>query len=149
MPEQKRETPLTGKTKDGHVLTEQEELFCNLYVQNLGNGKEAAEEVYNVDKTKSGWAVTCASIASENLRKPHLLQRIREILDLAELNDETVDSELNFLVKQKDNLSAKGKGIDIFNRMKGRYKADNDQVKPTVVINVEREKKIIKALDDL
>lgn len=129
-----RETPLTGKTKSGRILTEQEELFCNSYVQELGNGKRAAEEAYKVDKSKPNWANTCSQIASENLRKPHILERVREILDLTALNDETVDSELNFLLKQSTDLSAKRGGIDIYNRLKGRYEKDNQQKAPVVSI---------------
>lgn len=130
MPKITRETPLTGKTKSGRVLTEQEELFSNLYVQELGNGTAAAYQSYNCkDRT------VAATIAKENLRKPHILERVRELLDLTQLNDETVDSELNFLLKQKSDLHAKKGAIEIYNKLKGRYAKDNEQKRPEFKID--------------
>jgi len=120
MPKVTRKTGLEGKTKDGDILTKQEELFCVTYVLELGNGTNAAEKAYNVDKSKTNWRNTCASIAKENLRKPHLLGRIRELLDNT-MNDETVDNELNFLIKQGSELNVKAKGIEIYNKIKNRY----------------------------
>lgn len=120
MPKRTRETPLTGKTKSGHILSEQEELFCNLYVSNLGNGTEAAINSYG-SKDKPINRNTAQAIANENLRKPRILERVREILDLTQLNDETVDSELNFLLKQNADLSNKRGAIDIYNKIKNRY----------------------------
>lgn len=134
MPKVTRQTPLTGKTKSGKILTEQEELFCNMYVEHLGNGTAAAEEAYNVDKEKSNWRNTCSQMANENLRKPHILERVREILDLTQLNDETVDSELNFLIKQSAELPAKAKGIDIYNKIRGRYQEDKTNKVQTALL---------------
>lgn len=134
MPRPTRQTPLTGKTKSGRILTEKEELFCNLYVMNLGNATKAAEGAYDVDTSKAGWRSTVQSIGSENLRKPALLERIRELLDLTQLNDETVDSELNFLIKQSDELPAKAKGIEIYNKLKGRYQEDKTRQEQTALL---------------
>lgn len=134
MPKVTRETPLTGKTKSGKILSEQEELFCNMYVQELGNGVQAALEAYDIDRAKKGFKFTAGAIANENLKKPYILERIREILDLSELNDETVDTELNFLVKQSSDLHAKKGGIDIYNKIKGRYAKDNEQKQPQIMI---------------
>lgn len=131
MPKRTRETPLTGKTKSGKILSEQQELFCNLYVQLLGNGTDAALGSYGT-KEKPIKKNTANAIASENLRKPVILERIRELLDLGPLNEETVDSELSFLIAQKQDLGAKKGGIDIYNKMKGRYEKDNDQKKTEV-----------------
>ena len=129
-----KENPLTGKTKSGKVLTSQEKLFCEAYIWFFGNGTEAAEEAYDVDKNKPNWKNTCASIAKENLRKPHILEYIRDIMDEQELTDESVDNELNFLLKQKADLNAKKGAIDIYNKVKGRYQKDNEQKTTHVVI---------------
>lgn len=149
MPKRTRETPLTGKTKSGKILSEQEELFCNLYVQELGNGKAAVEQAYDVDKSKSGWAITCASIAAENLKKPHILERIRELLDLGPLSEEKVDAELNFLISQKTDLASKRGGLEIYNKLKGRYEKHNTQKQPQVTVNIEKSEEIKKALEDI
>lgn len=142
MPKVTRETPLTGTTKSGKLLTEKEELFCNMYVQELGNGLQAATESYDIDRTKPGWKFTAGNIASENLKKPYILERVREILELTALNDETVDSELNFLIKQNSDFSAKKGGIEIFNRLQGRYEKDNKQKQPQTVLVKFLEEKV-------
>lgn len=117
----KRETPLTIKTKSGKILTHKEATFCVEYVSNLGNGCESAIIAYDIDKTKKGWNLTARAIASENLTKPHILEYIREIWDDKGLNDEIVDVETSFLVKQMEDKNAKAKGIEIYNKIKGRY----------------------------
>lgn len=149
MSDRTRETPLTGKTKSGKVLTEQEELFCQTYVLQMGNGRAAAEAAYNIDKNKKNWKDTCSAIASENLRKPKLLERIREILDFEALTDEVVDNELQFLIKQSHDLSAKRGGLEIYNKLKARYKDHNIQLAPKVTVNVEKQKQIEEALEDV
>lgn len=134
MPKRTRETPLTGKTKDGEITSQSEESFCLLYVQELGNGVQAALASYGTDEKPISYR-TASAIACENLKKPRLLKRIRELLDTGPLSDESVDAELSFLVTQSADLGAKKGGIDIFNKIKGRYEKDNSQ-KQVSVINV-------------
>jgi len=149
MPKRTRETPLTGKTKSGEILSEQEELFCNLYVEQMGNGTKAAMAAYGSDEKPVNKNVA-SSISSENLRKPKLLERIRELLDLGPLSDESVDAELSFLVSQQDDLAAKRGGLEIYNKLKGRYEKHNTQKQTNVtVVNVEKVEEIKKALEDI
>jgi len=119
------ETPLTGKTKEGDILSEQEERFCYEYTTNY-NRIDAVLAAYNVDKTKPSWKNTASSIASENLLKPHILRRIREMLDQYHLNDETVDNELSFLMRQCEDLPSKKGAIEIYNKLKNRYEKHQD-----------------------
>ena len=149
MPRITKETPLTGKTKSGVILTEKEELFCNLYLKSLGDGIGSAFEAYNVDKSKKGAYNTAKTIAWENLTKPHILERIRDIFDDQGLNNEIVDVETSFLVKQRADNTAKAKGIEIFNRLEGRYEKDNKQKQPKVTVNIEKQEEIKQALNDL
>jgi len=134
MPKAKRETPLTGKTKSGRLLTEQEELFCNLYVRNY-NRIEAAMEAYNIDQTKKGWRYTASNIAYENLLRPYLNERIRELLDKLTLTDQVVDNEMKFLIDQNAELSSKAKGIEIYNKLKGRYQEDKTNKAQTALLS--------------
>lgn len=134
MPKRVHETPLTVKLKSGAILSPEQARFCVEYVQNMGNGVEAALTAYDIDKTKKGWYLTARVIASENLTKPNLLEYIREIWDDKGLNDEIVDVETSFLVKQRADNGAKAKGIDIYNRQTGRYEKDNKQKQATVNI---------------
>ncbi|MBP7118467.1 hypothetical protein KBA63_00105 [Candidatus Woesebacteria bacterium] len=133
MPKVTRETPLTGKTKSGKILSEQEELFCNLYVARYDR-IEAVVESYNVDKSKPNWRYTASNIAYENLLRPYINERIRELLDEFHLNDENVDMELATIIQQNAEISSKNKAIDTYNRLRGRYEKDNQQKAP--VINV-------------
>ena len=112
--------PLRHKLKSGKILTEKEELFCNHYVLNY-NRIDAAEEAYNIDKFKKGWRETASNIAGENLLKPHINVRIRELLDKFHLNDENVDCELSFVIQQRAELAAKNTAIREYNLIKGRH----------------------------
>ncbi|MBU1349284.1 terminase small subunit [Patescibacteria group bacterium] len=120
MPKRTVETPLTGKTKDGHILSEKEELFCNLYVQTF-NKLEAIIEAYKIDKSKTGWYQTVRNMAHENLTKPYINTRIRELLDKHHLNDEEVDLESAHVIRQNAEYNAKNSAIREYNLIKGRH----------------------------
>jgi hypothetical protein len=134
MPPRVNETPLVIKTKSGKILTPEQGVFCVEYVNNLGNGTEAIFEAYGLDRQKKGVYLTARVMASENLTKPNILEYIREIWDDQGLNDEIVDVETSFLVKQRGDNGAKAKGIDIYNKIGGRYEKDNEQKKTIVEI---------------
>jgi phage terminase small subunit len=125
MPRLTVETPLTGKTKSGRILSEQEERFCQLYVQTFDR-MEATIQSYNVDQSNKGWRFTVSNIASENLKKPYVNERIRELLDKYHLNDESVDNELSFLLRQNESLPDKRGAIEIYNKLKNRYEKHQD-----------------------
>ena len=131
MPELKKQAPDTFKTKNGVVLSGKEHNFCKQYVYLLGNATQAVIDSYEVDKSKQNWKNTASAIGSENLRKPHILECIRYYLDI-ELNEDTVNAELAFLVKQNDNLNAKKGAIELYKREKGLFEKDNSQRNITV-----------------
>jgi len=133
MPKLTRETSLTSKTKDGELLSEKEELFCQKYVYYMGKGTKAAMESYGDEDNPINYN-TAGAMASENLRKPKILARIRELLDAGPLSEQRVDAELSFLVAQDDDLSAKRGGIEIYNKLKARYEEHNKQ--QAAVINI-------------
>ncbi len=133
MPRITKETSRTGKTKGNRILTEQEELFCNLYVRNY-NRIEAALEAYDIDKTKKNWRYTASAIAYENLLKPYINERIRELLDSLTLTDQVVDNEMKFLIDQNAELPSKAKGIEIYNKLKGRYMEDRNKAAQTALL---------------
>jgi len=143
MSKRTRETPLTGKTKDGHILSEQEELFCNLYVRDFKR-IEAATEAYNIDQTKKGWRYTASAIAYENLLRPYINRRIRELLDELQLNDEFVDSEMAWVIQQRAELPAKNTAIREFNLIKGRHAAEKHEHKFEGVSDEELEERVAK-----
>lgn len=119
--------PATSKlvlaTKSGHKLTPQQALFCELYASDrefFGNGVQSYVEAYDVDTSKPGWYRTACSGASENLRKPYILERIEEIFEAHGLNDTFVDKQLEKLICQDADFKTKLGAIQEYNKMKGR-----------------------------
>lgn len=135
MPKVTRETPLTGKTEDGEILSEKEELFCHKYVETMGNGTQSALAVYDTESENSA-----RQVAYENLRKPRCIRRISELLKEHALNDATVDSKLNFLIGQGENLQVSAKAIEIYNKMQGRYEKHNKQ-KSEITVTMDKKEK--------
>lgn len=117
------------KTKSGHKLTPQQELFCQLYAGDrefFGNGVQSYIEAYNVDTSKPGWYSVAKSGASENLTKPYILERIDEIFEAHGLNDQFVDKQLEKLIVQDADFSAKMKAIQEYNKLKARITEKKD-----------------------
>lgn len=98
------------------------ELFCNLYASDkefFGNGVASYVEAYNKDLRKKGTYASSRTMAYKLLTKADILARIREIMDIY-INDEVVDKELAFVIKQNAELSAKVAAIREYNQLKGR-----------------------------
>lgn len=116
-------------TKSGHRLTPQQELFCQLYAGDrefFGNGVQSYIEAYNVDTSKPGWYRTARACASELLTKPNILERIDEIFEAHGLNDQFVDKQLEKLIVQDADYSAKMKAIAEYNKLKARITEKRD-----------------------
>ena len=128
MPKSTLETPLNSKTKSGHVLTDKEELFCNVYVETFDKIK-AVLTAYNVDQDKPGWNQTARVIAHDNLTKVYINERIRELLDKHHLNDEEVDLELAHIIRQNAEYNPKRAAINEYNKIKGRHAAEKHEHK--------------------
>jgi len=144
MPKITRETPLTGRTADGEILTEAEELFCQNYVLEKGNGTEAAMKSFNCKtRNSAGW------MASTNLRNPKILKRINELVDKHVMTKSEADFELTKVIRQDAEFAAKNKGLDTYYKLIGAFKEDNEQKSTKVTVNVEREKEIEGALKNI
>lgn len=116
-------------TKSGHKLTPQQEMFCQLFASDrefFGNGVQSYIEAYDVDMSKPGAYKTAKAGASENLTKPYLLERINEIFEAHGLNDQFVDKQLEKLITQDADFSAKMKAISEYNKMRGRITEKQD-----------------------
>jgi len=100
-------------------LNPQQELFCQLYATDrefFGNGVESYLEAYGLKRKQYNSAKVLASGLLTNI---NILDRVNELMDIA-LNDIVVDKELAFIIKQKDNLSAKVQAIREYNNLKQR-----------------------------
>lgn len=133
------------KTKSGHKLTMKEEMFCRKYVELMGNGTQAAIEAKYNCRSNEAFRFQ----ASENLTKPHILERVREILDDQGLNNEIVDAETSFIVKQHKDYNAKTRGIDIYNKIKGRYAPTEHKFKFEKLSDEELEKEIAERVSGI
>lgn len=141
--------PNVFQTKSGHKLTPQQELFCKLYASDrefFGNGVQSYIEAYDVDMSKPGGYKTACSGASENLRKPYILERIEEIFEAHGLNDTFVDKQLEKLICQDADFRTKLGAIQEYNKMKGRIidkkeiKGEIEMPKPLVDLTKRKRK---------
>lgn len=108
-------------------LTQKQELFAQLYASDrefFGNGVESYIEAYDVDLSKPNAYNSAGSAASRLLRNVKVLERINELLELGQLNDEFVDKQLAFVITQNADFSAKIQGIREYNKLKRRITDD-------------------------
>jgi hypothetical protein len=109
---------------ENRPLNARQELFCQLYATTrefFGNGVQSYIEAYNPDTSKKNWYQVAKASAYENLTKPHLLKRIRALMDIY-INDEVVDKELASVILQSGDLSAKVSAIKEYNQLKSRVR---------------------------
>lgn len=111
-----------GKTLD-NGLSLREELFCQLFSSDkefFANGVESYAEAFNMDITEYRKYKVAQNGASRLLSKPIILNRINEMLELRGLNDAFVDKQLELLITQNAEFSAKLGGIKEYNKLKAR-----------------------------
>lgn len=112
-------------------LTQKQELFCQLYasdVEFFGNGTQSYMEAY-----KTSNYVSAQAAASRLLSNVMVLNRIDEILQEQVLNDQMVDKQIGFWIRQKSNPMASVAAIKEYNKMKERTK-DGGTVNNLVLI---------------
>lgn len=107
---------------DKKWLTAKQELFCQLYSTNMdyyGNWTQAYAMAYDKD-LKDKWENKASQVwASRMLRNDKVLSRIRELQN-SFLSDEMIDKELSFVALQRDDLGAKMRAINEYNKLKQR-----------------------------
>lgn len=121
----RKKTEIKEKKEEKEVkkwLNPKQEFFCQLYATNieyLGNWTQAYAMAYwkDLDDPKENKA--SRNWAYENLTKPDILERIRELQNDF-LSEEMVDKELSFVALQRADLSSKMRAISEFNKLKKR-----------------------------
>ncbi len=101
-------------------MTIKQRLFVKKYIQNNGNGTQAALEVYDVKNTN-----VAHSIASENLRKPTIQLEIRRSLEAEGLSPQSIGRYLKEAIVsglgQKATNADSLRGLDLYAKLTGAY----------------------------
>lgn len=126
-------------------LTLKQKLFCQHYIETFGNGTEAVIRAgYKVDKKGKVNRNLAKSIASENLTKPDIRERIDELLEASGFNDESVKLHHLDLISQSENLTVKAKAIDMYYKLSGNYSATKiEQRNPDLEAALDRIDKLL------
>lgn len=111
--------------KQYNKLTLKQKLFCDYYLEGLGNATEAIIKAgYNVNKKNgSPDRILAKSIASENLTKPYILNYIKQKLEKLGFSKENIMKQHLFLINQFADLSVKVRAIDMYYKKTGAYTA--------------------------
>ena len=136
----------TGKSdlKREH-LSETEKTFIEYYFDQssptFGNGTQSVLSAYGEEMfTKEGGGINYAYAgqkAYELLRLPEIYKAGMEYLNSQGFNDASVDTQHSFLINQSADLNVKAKGIDMFNKLKGRYTEKREHTFPQgVQVNI-------------
>lgn len=117
----------TKRVKDTDVeiikLTPKQEKFCQLYateIEFFGNGVQSYIEAYNVNTSRPGAYSSASSRASQMLTNINILERIDQLLEQVALNDQHVDKQLAFWIRQKASPQAAIAAIREYNALKQR-----------------------------
>lgn len=124
-------------------LNPKQELFAKYYATDrefFGNGVESYLEAYDdsIDRSKPNWYKTACAAASRLLGDVKVCLRINELLEDGGLNDQFVDKQLQMLVTQHADFSAKMKAIAEYNKLKARITA---RTEATVIADVTSDGK--------
>lgn len=119
------------KTIKKQKLNLKQELFCQYFVNDSecqGNGALSYLKAYLLDSTPEEYMKsyrTGAVNASKLLTKTNISRRISELLNLV-LNENLADTELAYVMSQKNELGPKVQAIKEFNALKGRIQEKID-----------------------
>lgn len=127
-------------------LTLKEQQFIKITAKTL-NPTQAVRETYQLgknggSKTKEQKSNTASIIASENLRKPHIIKGLREEMEEQGVNNKLITSITKRNLEQNKNLPASNQIIDMYNKIKGNY---TPEVKVNVNVNPANIDKLIEA----
>lgn len=110
-------------------LSETEKIFVEYYFDQssptFGNGTQSVLSAYGEAMfTKEGGGINYAYAgqkAYELLRIPEIYKAGMDYMNSQGFNDASVDNQHTFLINQSADMNVKAKGIDMYNKLKGRY----------------------------
>jgi hypothetical protein len=112
---EKEDTPESFTTK--------QELFCLLYVTDAaicGNATQCYIKAYGLDQSNEKDYHNARVSSSNLLANLSIKVRMNEILQAQGFNNEFIDSQLLYLVKQNEDLSTKRGAINDYNKLQQR-----------------------------
>lgn len=136
----------TGKSdlKREH-LSETEKTFIEYYFDQssptFGNGTQSILQAFGegqFQREDGSINYNLAAVkAHELLRLPNIYLAGMDYLNSQGFNDASVDTQHSFLINQSADLNVKAKGIDMFNKLKGRYTEKREHTFPQgVQVNI-------------
>ncbi len=109
-----------------------------------GYAKTSAKNPGEALTSSIGWKMLMAQYLPDDL----LAQRHNDLLNTPKKMTIKKYGKVIQMTEELDS-NAVAKGLDMAYKIKGFYKADNDQKAPTVIVNIERKAAIKKALEDI
>ena len=107
-----------------YALTLQEKKFCDYYLEFKASGVDAVYKAgYHPKHRKAA-----ASIASDNLIKPHIFNYINMKLEEYGFTDDNVVKQHLFLLNQDSNLPVKAEAVHMFYKKKGLYAPESHRI---------------------
>jgi hypothetical protein len=137
--------------KPRRKLSFKQRMFINKYIENGGNGTQAADDVYN---TKN--RVVSQAISSENLQHPLIREEIEKYLAVAGLSKDIVFTKLQkAMTKGVDEgtarLSDGLKGIDMYFKLLGLYPGQVKNVTNKTIsihLHAKNEQELLKMAEE-
>lgn len=133
----KRKAPIFSfKGLDGkrYTITRKQKIFADYWLDFNNTGTDAAIKAgYGATKGGINRSIA-ASIASENLRKLHIINYITWKLKECGMTDELVEKHHLITLTQLNDLGAKNRSIDMFYKLRGKYPAEKHKVETEVAI---------------
>lgn len=119
------EQKTAAKTKEGLTLKQEE--FCQMYInadrELFGNGTQCYYQVFNKRSKDGKDSLTYKSasvLASKELAKVRIIERINSLLETGGFTNENIDKQHLFLINQHADLRTKLGAIKEFNELKQR-----------------------------
>jgi hypothetical protein len=105
------------------TLNPQQELFCQYFASDrefFGNGVQSYIEAYGIDVTRKGAYNVAKANAHRLLTNAYITKRIDELFEASGLNDTFVDKQIEKLIVQDADFSAKLSAIREYNALRNR-----------------------------
>lgn len=122
-------------------LNIKQNLFCKHFIENKGNATKAYQQAYWIKS-----ADTARTNGSKLLTNANIMKKINKIMEENGFNDVRVDFELWKTITQDENMQAKMRWIDIYNKMKKRYD-ETIHISNDTEISIDLSGKTVKELE--